>query len=71
MTDVEAEMAVKARASVGTSNVATKGGFCSFSTGRLIKRVKVKGSKLKQYLFKDRWREAEVIRPASAFMLIR
>ena len=71
MTDAEAEMAVKAQASVGTSNVATRGSLCIFSSGRLLKRVKVKGSKLKQYLFKDRHGEAEVIRPASEFMFIK
>ena len=70
MTDLEAEMAVKSQALVGTNNVAGKGGLCLFSTGHLKEKVKVKGSRQKQFLFRDRWGE-EVTRPASTFIFIR
>ncbi len=71
MNDLEAEMAVKSQALVGTNNVAGRGGLCLFSTGYLKRKVKIKGSKHKQFLFRDRWGEIEATRPASAFMFIR
>ena len=71
MTDEEAQMAVKTQALIGTANLAGKGGFCLFSTGHLREEVKVKGSKQKQFLFRDRSGEAEVTRPAAAFTFVR
>jgi len=71
MTDAEAEMAIKSQALVGTNNLTSRGGMCLFSTGYLIRKVKVKGSKQKQFLFRDRWGEIEVTRLASAFTFIR
>lgn len=70
MTDLEAEMAVKSQVLVGTNNVAGKAGLCLFSTGHLIREVKVKGSGQKQFLFRDYWGEIEVVRPASAFYFV-
>ena len=69
MTDPEAEMAIKAHALVGTHDVQGKGIFCLFSTGYLIKKIKAKGKKI--FLFRDKWGEIEVSRPASAFNFIR
>jgi len=71
MTDEEAKFAVKCRALVGTSDVPGKGGFCLFSTGYLKEEIKVKGRKRKDFLFVDKWKETEVVRPASAFMFMR
>lgn len=71
MIDIEAEMAIKGEALVGTSNIEGKRNFCLFATGHLKKEVKVRGSKLKHFLFRDRSGEIEVVRPASAFIFIR
>lgn len=70
MTDEQAQMALKSRALVGTGDIAIRGGSCLFSTGQLIKRVKVKGSKLRHFLFRDRWGEIKLTRPASSFISI-
>ena len=67
MTLSEAKGAVKNHILVGTNNVQSKGGFCLFSTGYLVKMVKVKGKKEKEFLFKDGLGEIEIIRPVSAF----
>jgi len=69
MIDREAQEAVKNHILVGTSNVQAKGGFCLYLTGHLIKMVKVKGKKEKDFVFQDTFGEAEVIRSASAFSL--
>ncbi|NCO80191.1 hypothetical protein GW869_00200 [bacterium] len=71
MTDAEAEMAVKTHALVGTSNVTSNAGFCLYSAGYLQRRVKEKGQKKQQFLFRDRFGEIEAARPASAFTFIR
>lgn len=69
MTNEEAEMAVKTQTLVGTNNVAGKAGFCLFSTGYLKREIKTKGKK--EFLFQDRWKEIEVVRPASVFTFVR
>ena len=63
----EARMAVKAKASVGTSNV---GSYCLFVTGHLVKEV-TGGKKKQQFIFKDRHGEITVTRPASQFVFIK
>ena len=69
MDNLEAGMAIKSRALVGTSNVQGRGGFCLFATGYLKKEIKTKGKK--EFLFQDRGKEIEVVRPASVFTFMR
>lgn len=61
MTVTEAKQAVKYHIPVGISNVRD----CLYSTGYLIRKVR------KKFLFRDRSGELEVIRPASAFSLVK
>jgi hypothetical protein len=67
VTTVEAKEAVKNHILVGTNNIQSEGRFCLFSTGHLVKMVKVKGKKEKEFLFVDRPGEIKITRPASAF----
>lgn len=68
MTVLEAKEAMKNHILVGTSNVQSKGGFCLFLTGYLVKTAKVKDKKEEHFRFRDRWGEIEVTRPASMFI---
>ena len=67
MTLPEVKEAIEKGVLVGTSSVSVKGGFCLYSTGHLVKMVKVRGKKEKECLFRDTFGEVEVVRPASQF----
>ena len=69
LSDVEAKMAIRACAEVGTSNVVERGVICPFVTGYLVRGVKKNGKK--HFLFRDKHGEIEVTRPASAFIFMK
>ncbi|PIR02258.1 MAG: hypothetical protein CO031_00780 [Candidatus Nealsonbacteria bacterium CG_4_9_14_0_2_um_filter_37_38] len=70
MGQIEAERAMREKLLVGTGNVPAKGGNCLYTTGYLLKMVKVRGKKEKEFFFRDRWGEVGAIRPASAFTFV-